>query len=185
MVGVAQESVGRRAGLIVVLSGAECAGKTTLARALAESLATPLVDEYAREYLSQRTDYDEADLTRIARTQAQREMAQARSQSVVVVDTDVLVIRQWSLVKYGRSAAALEAVVGATLEDPSRRLYLVPRPDIPWEPDPLREHPHLRMELHRRHLEMLAELGVAYLELVGTHAERLAAARAAVAERLD
>lgn len=163
-------------GLTVVVSGAECAGKTTLAQALAAALDVPCVHEHARHYLAHRASYVEADLLRIAQGQDRIEQELTRLHPLVIVDTDVLVIRQWAEVKYGRRAAGLDALVARTLTTTRPRHYLVPVPDIPWQDDPLREHPRERMALHQRHLVMLRGLGVRFHELSGTPAQRLATA---------
>lgn len=163
-------------GLTVVLSGAECAGKTTLAHAIAAAVGAPCVAEYARHYLANRSSYRETDLLHIAEGQARAERAMTGPHPLVIVDTDVLVIRQWAEVKYGRRSPGLDALVMQTLTTARRRHYLVPVPDIPWQTDPLREHPHERMALHERHLAMLRGLGVRFHELSGTAEARLATA---------
>jgi nicotinamide riboside kinase len=184
MVVMAAEPDASDRGLTVVLSGAECAGKTTLAQTLAAAFSVPWLDEYARHYLAERSSYVEEDLVRIAQGQHRAERELTRSHPLVMVDTDVLVVCQWADVKYGRRAAALDALVMQTLAALRRRLYLVPVPDIPWQPDPLREHPHERMALHDRHLTLLRGLGVEFHELSGSQAQRLAAAISLVAAQI-
>ncbi len=166
--------------LTVVLSGAESAGKTTLAEALARDLHVPWVAEFAREYLAGREGYRANDLLSIARGQMTAEDALAAEHPLLVVDTDVLVIEQWALVRFGEVTKPLRRLVEHLLGTSRPRLYLVPRPDIPWQPDPLREHPTARAELHAMHIDMLTRRGLAFEELTGSHAERLLQAVAAV-----
>jgi nicotinamide riboside kinase len=181
---MARESDPVTTSLTVVLSGAESAGKTTLATALAAAMDVPWVAEYARTYLAGRPQYRAADLTAIARGQMAAERSLADRHRLIVADTDVLIVLQWSLVKYGRVDPALQVLIDAQITDDRPRLYLVPRPDMPWQPDPLRENPETRLLLHAKHIELLAGFGLDYLELSGTPAQRLAAACAAVRVRL-
>ena len=69
---------------------------------------------------------------------------------------------------------------GANNSRDERRCYLLPTPDIPWAPDPLREHPNDRPALHARYRALLDSLGVDYLEVIGSREERLARAAAAI-----
>ena len=171
--------------LTVVVVGAESTGKTTLARALAEVHAAPWVPEYARDYLTGRDPaYVQDDLVHIARGQWRREQAaRAGAVGLLLVDTDWLVIRIWSQVKYGTVpafiAAQMQAASGSA--DSARRCYLVPRPDIPWQFDPLRENPDDRAALHTLYLAALADLRLPYVEIHGTHTQRMRQGLAAIA----
>jgi nicotinamide riboside kinase len=167
-------------GLTVVVTGAESSGKTTLARTLSERLGVPWVQEFARTYLSGRTGYGPEDLWQIAEGQHTAELAAAARHPLIVADTDLLVVRIWSQVRYGRRDPRIDARIDASRVSLRRRLYLVTRPEMPWEPDPLREHPHAREQLHALHLELLSELGLEHVEIAGTPEARVTAAQAAV-----
>ena len=54
---------------IVVITGPESCGKTTLARQLADRWEAPLVNEAARDYLQNKDSYQESDLLEIAKLQ--------------------------------------------------------------------------------------------------------------------
>lgn len=173
--------------LTVVLVGAESTGKTTLARNLADHYGVPWVVEYARDYLAKRgTNYVEQDLAQIARGQWRREQRIRRaSRGLVIVDTDWLVVRVWSQVKYGRLSTALDQIVAKQLQAgasqcDAQRGYLVPTPDIPWAFDPLRENPDDRAQLHERYVDALNALQLPYATLSGTHTQRMADARRAI-----
>ncbi len=164
----------------VNITGPESTGKSTLAEALARHFGVACVPEYAREYLARHgAAYTLPDLEAIARGQLQREEAAAaasRGQKLLFCDTDLLVMKVWAEHAFGRCPAwILEE-----LRRPRYDLTLLADVDLPWQPDPLREHPHLRqhfMEVYRQELRALAWPVV---EISGPGPQRLAQAVAAV-----
>lgn len=162
---------------IVCVTGTECTGKSTLARTLAERLGGTLVTEVARDYLAGRAGYNRGDVLAIARAQVAAEQAAlASAEGPVIADTDLSVIQVWWEEKYG----ALDPWLADALAARAPRRYLLTRPDIPWEPDPLRESPHDRERLHRRYLEVLTAAPFPFTEIGGLGAMRLEAALAAL-----
>ena len=159
----------------VAIVGAESSGKTTLAVALGAALGGVVVEEFARTYLQEHgPHYTEADLLTIAVAQARAEdAAMARSAELqaraVVCDTDMLTIRIWSEEKFGRC----DPWIIEASEHRPYDLCLLCRPDIPWEPDPLRENPHDRDRLFNVYEAMLKELGKPFVVIGGTPKERL------------
>ncbi|QIX60985.1 ATP-binding protein [Hymenobacter sp. BT18] len=140
--------------LRISLTGPESTGKTTLSQQLAEHYGTVWAPEYAREYLTRKgPHYTLADLEIIARGQmATEDLAAAQANRVVFCDTDLLVIKVWSEHAFGYCPEWI-------LVEMQRRQYdlvLLLDVDLPWYPDPLREHPNLRQHFHdlyRRELE--------------------------------
>jgi len=166
--------------LVVSIVGPESTGKTSLAMRLAETFGAPWLPEYAREYLTGREAYEESDLERIAHEQATRETALVESgHPLVVLDTDLVVIRIWWLVKYGH----VPAWVDEHLEIQSPRMYLLTRPDLPWEFDPLRESRDSLDDLFAMYQSTLERLGFDYVEIFGTGEARYTRAESAVASR--
>lgn len=165
----------------IVLVGVECTGKSTLVDRLAQALAAPRVPEIARGWLAARGNrYEEGDLETIARLQWQAELDARASATTVIVDTDLVVLRIWSEVRFGRCAAWI-------LEHLARRpraCYLLPRPDLPWVPDLQRASPSRaeRLALHERYRTLLEELGHPWREISGVGEARDVSARRALRE---
>lgn len=170
--------------LTVAIVGAECSGKTTLAEELALRFDTACVPEFSREYLAAGASYDQADVLAIAKGQYAAETAAGAAQSLLIADTDLVVIKVWWAVRYGGGHPWVDATLAEQLAS-ERRCYLLPTPDIPWAPDPLREHPNDRPALHARYRALLDSLGVDYLEVSGTREERLARAATAIEDWLS
>ena len=160
---------------IISIVGPESCGKTTLALALAKRFDAPWVEEYARGYLSGRRSYDENDLAAIARGQVDLEnRALKRVPGVLVLDTDMLVIRIWWQERYGR----VPDWVQATIRSQPLRTYLLTCPDLAWEPDPLRESQFDRERLFDIYKAALAERGATFGIVGGTDGARLQSALA-------
>ena len=123
----------------ILVTGPESSGKTSLARTLAWAVDGRYVAEQARAYLHRLgRDYGADDLPRILAAQlAAEEEARASGASVVVCDTGPEVIRIWAEVKYGRCPASVADAFQTRHYD----LTLLCVPDLPWQPDPLREAP--------------------------------------------
>ena len=76
----------------IVFIGAECTGKSTIARAVAEHFGDPCSDEYVRQYVEQLDrSLDESDLEPIAQGQIRLEDdAYAKAARYVFHDTNLL-----------------------------------------------------------------------------------------------
>ena len=143
-----------------LITGPESSGKSQLASSLATCFpGADWTPEYARYYLG-RLDrpYQEADLWHIAQGQLSWERQRiVRQPSWLFCDTGPEVIYIWSMVKYGFASPALRALVREVHYD----LTLLCYPDLPWEPDPLREAPDLdvRIALFDEYCRLLQQLG--------------------------
>lgn len=167
---------------LLITTGPESSGKTTLATALSAALRAPLVTEAARDYLEARCaeqpdfQYEQSDILAIARLQHAREREALRdAPPLIVCDTDLLVLIVWSEVKYGQADPAIVRLFESALATTSRT-YLLCHHGIPWQPDPLREHPHERDMLFARYLAALRQRGLDYRIVEGDEATRLALA---------
>ncbi|WP_151085940.1 AAA family ATPase [Hymenobacter baengnokdamensis] len=168
----------------VSLTGPESAGKSTLAAQLAAHYGSVFVPEYAREYLEKNgARYALPDLETIAHSQlAAEDVAAAQATGLLFCDTDLLVLKIWAENAFG----ACPAWILAELTKPRYALTLLLAPDLPWTPDPLREHPDpaQRWHFYRLYLAELQSRGWPFAEISGPPAERLAQATTAVAALL-
>lgn len=172
----------------IVITGPESSGKTAMARELAGHYDTVWVSEMARPYLTAlevdgaSAPYNEHDLLRIAHLQLRTEDALAASitadrPQLLFCDTDLITIRIWGEEKYGRS----DPWIVQRTEERHYDLWLLCTPDMPWEPDPLRENPHDRDRLFTVYERTLRDLKKPFVVLRGPHAERMTAAIRAIA----
>ena len=129
----------------IAITGPESTGKSMLSEQLAARFGTVWVPEYAREYLAAiGRPYEEPDIAEIAKGQiASEEAALPLAKDFIFSDTELLVTFIWSRVKYRRCHPWIEE----TLEKHRYDLYLLCDIDLPWEYDPLREHPDQRQYL--------------------------------------
>lgn len=134
----------------IVVTGPESSGKTQLATYLSEAMGIPLIPEYAREYIGQlSTPYVQDDLDAIALRQ--KEEKEATEGKTVILDTDLLTTIIWYKEKYHKVPKWMKA----EWVDQKDTIYLICKPDIPWEADPQREHPKGRVRLYERYFHYL------------------------------
>jgi NadR type nicotinamide-nucleotide adenylyltransferase len=167
--------------LKIAITGPESSGKSTLSAALAAYYQTTWVPEYARYFLTRlNRDYVEADLLTIARRQVDWERRYSRkANALLFCDTELLVLKIWSEVKYHR----VDPWIAAAYQRQHYPLYLLCSPDIPWEDDPQREHPNPadRAALYTRYRTELLHRGAFFVEISGIDApQRLQQAITAV-----
>ncbi len=154
----------------IVLIGPESTGKTTLSRQLAEHFAAEWIAEYAREYVEQLPrDYTYDDVERIARVQEQQFKAADAGSGIVFFDTDLIITKVWFQVCYQQQPAWLDEA----LREQNVALYLLCRPDLEWQYDPVRENADCRPFLYDCYKREVEQLGVPYVEIDGVGKQRL------------
>lgn len=161
--------------LKVAITGPESTGKSTLSQLLADHYNTVWVPEYARSYVGAlNRAYTLQDLEAIARGQLALEtQLQEQATDILFADTDLLVIKIWSEHAFGHCPDwILEK-----LRQQDYNLYLLMGVDLPWEPDPQREHPHLRQFFYDWYKRELEALQVPFVEIGGQHVSRLEQAK--------
>ncbi|MFN0013144.1 MAG: AAA family ATPase [Saprospiraceae bacterium] len=166
----------------IVLTGPESSGKTSAAEALAQRLNVPLVPEFARFFVANLgRPYCRTDLEAIARGQHTWEQWFLKpSPPLLIGDTDWTVLHIWEQYRFGENRSdGLVWQKGYPNPQPAD-LYLLCSPDIPWEPDPLREHPEERGILFDRYEQLLFETGARFTILTGSHEKRLETALASI-----
>ncbi len=131
------------AGLIrIAITGPESTGKSQLTEQLAVHYKTVFVPEFARDYVeSLGREYNFEDLELIAKGQIRmQKAAEKKAGRLLFCDTELTVIKIWGEHKYNKCPAW----VSENLSKYTYDLYLLCNVDLPWEFDPLREHPRLR-----------------------------------------
>ena len=164
----------------IVVIGPESTGKSTLSEALAAALATVWVPEFARGYLEALgRPYEQKDLLTIARGQlAAEDQLMGLANNYMVCDTCLRVIQVWSNHKYGTCDESILKAIKERKYD----LYLLTGIDMPWTYDPLREHEaaHWRQHFYSLYQRLVAESGIPWVAINGSHDERMMLALEAI-----
>jgi len=157
----------------ISVTGPESTGKSWLAEHLAKHYQTRWIPEYARKYLEEiNRPYTYDDILVIARKQLELENLAAGNTELLFCDTDLCVTNIWCSVKYGKC----HEWITAELERNNYSLYLLCDTDLPWQYDPLREHPEMRSELFGMYHDLLQKYRFNYRVVNGTGEERLQSA---------
>ena len=163
----------------VVITGSECTGKTTLAKALAEHYGTDWVPEYARQFVLDKASTPEyADVDAIARGQIELEdTLAANSPDLLIQDTDLLSTLVFSWHYYGACPSWVEGALG----ERKANLYLLTGIDVPWVPDgDQRDRGDRREAMQELFRRALVDHGFEFVEINGTREERLQQAVSAI-----
>ena len=138
----------------ISITGPESTGKSWLAEQLAKHYATAWVPEFARTYLEEiGRPYTFGDILFIAQQQHKSEVGAGKHSDLIFCDTDFCVTRIWCQVKYGKCHPWIDS----ELDKNEYGLYLLCDTDLPWQYDPLREHPEMRQELFAMYHNLLKE----------------------------
>ncbi len=154
----------------ISVTGPESTGKSWLAQRLAEHYNTKWIPEFARKYLQEiNRPYNFDDILVIAQKQFEQENLHSGNTGLLFCDTDFCVTSIWCNVKYGKC----HPWITAQLEMDNYSLYLLCDIDLPWQYDPLREHPEMRKELFRMYQDLLEKHQFNYRIVRGTGEDRL------------
>ncbi len=136
----------------IVVTGPESSGKTTLATQLSRHFNCPWIPEYARAFLmKQNGNYVREDLEIILEGQL-KSWEKVKGMPLVIYDTDTSVLKIWHEFKYGTNNPVIDLAFSQQKTD----LFLLCKPDISYEEDPLRENPNERDELFSLYENLLA-----------------------------
>jgi NadR type nicotinamide-nucleotide adenylyltransferase len=166
----------------VAVIGPECTGKSDLSAFLADHFKTVWVPEYARGYVDTLTrPYVQHDLLTIAQGQLRLEDERIQdANKVLICDTNLYVIKVWSEFKFGNCEPGILKTIATRRYD----LYLLTYVDIPWEEDPLREHPNQREQLFEIYRNEMTNQSVPFIEIRGNREARRKTATEAVRKLL-
>jgi NadR type nicotinamide-nucleotide adenylyltransferase len=144
--------------LKVAILGPESTGKSALTEQLAAYYHADYVLEYAREYVEKlKVSYTYQDVCNIAHHQIEQELAFESSEcksEMVIFDTDLIFTKVW----FDHCYQSVPDFVSHRLQKGFFDVYLLCTPDIPWVPDPVREHGHDReyfFDWYQREIELL------------------------------
>ncbi|MEY3411997.1 MAG: hypothetical protein RIQ70_683 [Bacteroidota bacterium] len=146
----------------IAFTGPESSGKTTMAKWFSEEFSATYCEEYARQYLHSKPIYFPEDLTHMAKRQLEI-WNNASPIHSMVADTELLVIQIWSLWKY----KSCDSFIASAVNNQQFDHYFLCKPDIPWEPDDLRESEHERDQLFDLYEQMIINLGWNYSVVSG------------------
>lgn len=153
----------------IAITGPESSGKTSLAKDLANYYKTDWIPEYARTYLLKNgLNYSKEDLDKIAIGQVEL-WKNAKTKDILFYDTEMLVMKIWSEVKYKTVSETIKNL----LKEQKFDFYLLCSPDIPWKEDPLRENSSNRDELFELYLKELKTNNLPFDIIKGDRLERL------------
>ncbi len=155
----------------IAVTGPESTGKSWLSEKLADHFLTVWVPEFARAYLLKTHGaYNEEDIVQIARGQLKLENRMAKmARGFLFCDTEFLVTKIWSEFRYRRCDPWIEMM----FRDHRYDLYLLCDIDLPWEEDPLREHPQCRVQLFNLYHQALVGQGLPFEVIRGSGRMRL------------
>ena len=155
----------------IAITGPESTGKSYITENLAKSYNTHWVPEYAREYLNSiKREYNYDDILKIAEGQIKHEEEITQdANGIIFCDTELLVTKIWSEYKYGKC----HPWILKQLETCRYDLIILCDVDLPWEYDPLREHPEKRTYFLDLFIKELETRNWNYRLLSGLHPQRL------------
>ncbi len=155
----------------IAITGPESTGKSSICEALQQHFGGLIVPEFAREFLSNKADrYTFEDVEFIARKQLKLEKSAFGAQlEFLFCDTDLLVIRIWMEHVFGKCPQWIIDESWGMQYD----FTLLMNIDLPWEDDPLREHPNQRELLFQKYLDALKTSGRPFAVVSGNGLERL------------
>jgi nicotinamide riboside kinase len=156
----------------IVLTGAECTGKSTLAQALSEHYGEPWTVEYVRDYVEQ-IDHEltREDLPSITKGQiATEDAGYSKAKRFVLHDTNLLS----SIIYAKHYFGEIDDTLKQAFPQRDYTLYLLcAHEGIEWEADPgQRDSPAARAELQAKFKESLEQRQLPYVALSGDPAAR-------------
>ena len=164
----------------IVLTGAECTGKSTLAQALSGYYGEPWTTEFVRSYVEQLgRELTKEDLAPIAKGQiASEDIGLSQATRLILHDTNLLS----SILYANHYFGEVSDEVNEAFLQRDYTLYLLCSPEgIDWQADPgQRDSPAARTELQTKFKQSLDTLRLPYVELSGDQTARFGEAIKAI-----
>jgi nicotinamide riboside kinase len=161
----------KKAPKIIVITGAESTGKTTLTERLSTHFSVPYMPEIAREYVEKLDrKYTFSDVETIARMQIElfRKIKDTKA-PFIFIDTWLIVTKIWFEFVYRQTPDWLVKELTKNKID----LFLVCDTDLPWVYDPVRENGgETRKILQEKYIENIVNFGFNYKMVNGIDDER-------------
>ncbi len=157
---------------IIVITGAESTGKSTLTEALARHFNAPFIPEIARNYVEKlNRHYNYEDVEKIAEVQVEQlKRFKDTDHPYIFLDTWLVITKIWFEVVYDKIPNWFETEMQKTPID----LFLVCQPDLPWKPDSVRENGgKQRILLHKKYIETIKKYNYKYAPVDGSGNERI------------
>jgi nicotinamide riboside kinase len=122
---------------LIIVSGPESTGKTSIAEYLANKYNAPLYPEYARSYIiNLKRKYEYNDILKIAEYQYHQFISYNEKKVLSIFDTYLIITKVWFL----WHSKTYPSWIDDALLSTKGALYLLCAPDIEWEPDAVREN---------------------------------------------
>lgn len=156
---------------IIVITGAESTGKTTLTERLAKHFGVPFMPEIAREYVENlNRKYTFSDVETIAKMQIELFNRIIKADApYIFIDTWLIVTKIWFEFVYNQIPDWLIAEIKKTKID----LFLMCDIDLPWIYDPVRENGgENRKILQAKYISNINEFGFKHNIVSGVNDER-------------
>jgi HTH-type transcriptional regulator, transcriptional repressor of NAD biosynthesis genes len=158
------DSVKRYFQKIIIISGTESTGKTTLAKNLSAKLPAVLVEEVGREKIQDSNCFTEEDLYAVAIAHAEAiSIAKKQLQPLVIVDTDVYITQSYADFAWGKTLNLPHNIY--MHNQPDLRLYL--DASVPYFQDGGRLSEENRNQLDLYHRKTLSVFDQGYSEITG------------------
>lgn len=171
-----EKDISRTDGKLIIVTGPESTGKTTIAKALAEEYIGVYVPEFARDYIQQLDrKYTYEDIVWIALKQKEQYMffLENNHAGPMVLDTFLIITKIWMIWNSGK----YEAWIDGVLENTRNVLYLLCAPDIDWVADSVRENGgEARERLFHLYRNELEQFKLNYSIITGAGTQRYDAA---------
>ena len=158
----------------IAIVGPESTGKSSIAALLARHYNATYVEEQARSYIDNlKRPYTLKDILAIAKSQVNaEEKFIAKRKALLFCDTTVLVTKIWA----ENAFQICPPYIQQKWKEQDYALHLLMDIDLPWEPDPQREHPHLRRFFFNWYESELKLAKANYKIVSGVGNDRLASA---------